>query len=377
MLWFWLIAAAVAAFTGLLIAGRAAAATRRLSLETETPAVAVYRRQMSELDDLATRDLIPDSEIEAARTEASRRLLSASDTAPAPEKTGSPRVRLIITALAAVTALGALGLYLLLGRPGMPDQPYRARLTAWRNTDPSHLTPPEMAAVLKVITAEHPDDPQAFAYLGRAQMAAGEPGEAARAFAHASKLSPKDPDLKVAYGEAMMTVGEGKITPDARAAFEAALAINPGHDGARYYLARAKIASGDVAGGLADWKTLVATLPAGDPHRQLVEGQILLVEKTGGLTDPAAEQADASSAGNQSAFIQAMVSRLAARLQAQPDDPDGWARLVRAYGVLKDDKAKAAALDRARQLFAKRPDALAKIEAQAQGGAPAPSMPGQ
>jgi len=121
----------------------------------------------------------------------------------------------------------------------------------------------------------------------------------------------------------------------------------------------------------------VATLPAGDPHRQLVEGQILLVEKTGGLTDPAAEQADASSAGNQSAFIQAMVSRLAARLQAQPDDPDGWARLVRAYGVLKDDKAKAAALDRARQLFAKRPDALAKIEAQAQGGAPAPSMPGQ
>lgn len=382
MLWFWLIAAAVAALTGLLIAGRAAAAARRLSQDDEAPAVAVYRRQMSELDDLARRDLIPGSEIEAARTEASRRLLGAADSAPPPEAAGTPRIRLIISVVSALAALGALGLYLVLGHPGMSDQPYQARLSAWRKADASSLNPPELAAVMKVITAEHPDDPQAFAYLGRAQMAAGEPGEAARAFAHAARLAPKDADLRVAYGEAMMTVGEGKITPDARNAFAEALAINPAHDGARYYLARAKIADGDVPGGLADWRALAASLPQGDAHRQLVEAQIAEVEKTGGLTDAASDQAAQASApaadgaaASQSAFIQAMVARLAARLEAKPDDPDGWARLVRAYGVLKDEKGKAAALARARQLFARRPGDLAKVEAQANGAGPTPSAP--
>ena len=60
-----------------------------------------------------------------------------------------------------------------------------------------------------------------------------------------------------------------------------------------------------------------------------------------------------------------MVGRLADRLERQPDDPAGWARLVHAYGVLKNDKAQAGALARARQLFARRPDALAPIEAEA------------
>ena len=41
--------------------------------------------------------------------------------------------------------------------------------------------------------------------------------------------------------------------------------------------------------------------------------------------------------------INAMVSGLAARLKANPNDPQGWLRLIRAYSVLGEtDKAKAA-----------------------------------
>jgi cytochrome c-type biogenesis protein CcmH len=108
-----------------------------------------------------------------------------------------------------------------------------------------------------------------------------------------------------------------------------------------------------------------------------VLAQIDEVEKAGGLPPPAAEaqaqaQAQAQTrpggepaAGGQQAFIHAMVDRLAARLQASPDDPDGWVRLVRSYGVLKDGAAQAKALARARTIFAGRPDVLARIEAEA------------
>jgi cytochrome c-type biogenesis protein CcmH len=56
-----------------------------------------------------------------------------------------------------------------------------------------------------------------------------------------------------------------------------------------------------------------------------------------------------------------MVAGLAARLQTNPNDPEGWQRLVRAYAVLGDtEKAKAALAD-ARKAMAKNPAALAAI----------------
>ena len=54
-----------------------------------------------------------------------------------------------------------------------------------------------------------------------------------------------------------------------------------------------------------------------------------------------------------------MVDRLAARVKAQPDDPQGWARLIRAYGVLGQTARRDAAITEARRLFRDRPDALA------------------
>ncbi len=53
-----------------------------------------------------------------------------------------------------------------------------------------------------------------------------------------------------------------------------------------------------------------------------------------------------------------MVDRLAKRLQTQPDDPQGWARLIRAYGVLGRKDRQDAAVAEARRLFKDRPDAL-------------------
>jgi cytochrome c-type biogenesis protein CcmH len=60
-----------------------------------------------------------------------------------------------------------------------------------------------------------------------------------------------------------------------------------------------------------------------------------------------------------------MVASLAAKLAAHPDDPEGWARLVRSYGVLHDRSAQADALAKARRALAGRADALAAVEGEA------------
>jgi cytochrome c-type biogenesis protein CcmH len=65
------------------------------------------------------------------------------------------------------------------------------------------------------------------------------------------------------------------------------------------------------------------------------------------------------------AMVNGMVAQLADRLAANPDDPEGWARLVRSYIVLgRADDAKAA-LAKARAALAAKPDGLAPIEAEA------------
>jgi cytochrome c-type biogenesis protein CcmH len=61
-------------------------------------------------------------------------------------------------------------------------------------------------------------------------------------------------------------------------------------------------------------------------------------------------------------MIRAMVARQAAQLQAQPDDPQGWGRLIRSYGILGDQPSQKAALARAQALFKNRPDAWRAVE---------------
>ena len=64
-------------------------------------------------------------------------------------------------------------------------------------------------------------------------------------------------------------------------------------------------------------------------------------------------------------MINGMVAQLADKLAANPDDAEGWARLVRSYGVLGRGDDARAALARARAALAGKPDRLAVVEAEA------------
>jgi cytochrome c-type biogenesis protein CcmH len=379
---FWIVTASLAAGAAALVIGRAAAAARRAAVGGEDPALAVYRRQLAELEEAAAGGLLGPEELKAARAEAARRLLRTADAASLPERAGGRASRLAAACTAILAATLALGGYLLLGAPGLPDQPYAKRLAAWRHADPATLDPPRMAAVLREIVRSRPHDPQAYEYLGRAEMAAGDPFDAGRAFAQAAALSPGRPDLLSAEGEALVQDAGGKVTPEALAAFRAVLGLDPKDTAARYYLARAQIAGGDTKAGLDAWRALAADLTPTDPRRPLLTSEIARVEQ-GGMPDAPAALAQAAPraaggvvAGPQAAFIHAMVDRQASELQAHPDDPAGWARLVRSYRVLGDAAGEARALNEARRLFASRPAALAPIEAQARGEGGAFAPPG-
>jgi cytochrome c-type biogenesis protein CcmH len=93
-----------------------------------------------------------------------------------------------------------------------------------------------------------------------------------------------------------------------------------------------------------------AAAAAGVPVPQLAQG-----------TAPAAAPPDGANTVQQKAMIEGMVAKLAARLQTEPNDADGWMRLGRAYAVLGRRDAAVDAYDRA---VALRPgDAAVRVQA--------------
>ncbi|MFN3521904.1 MAG: c-type cytochrome biogenesis protein CcmI [Phenylobacterium sp.] len=355
MISFWVVAALLSAAAAGLVLQRAARAGA--SAPAEDPALSLYRRQLQEIDDLAERGLLGEAERKSAHAEAGRRLLGADARRAASWSAGGSRRAIL--AIATAGPLLAIGLYLSVGSPGAPDQPYAARLDQWVRTPPERLDPPRLAAVLKALVARRPNDPEAFRYLAMAEAASGDTAEASRALRRAIELAPERIDLWEALSEVLLVEAEGAVTPQAEAALRQALKRDPESVMARFHLARGRIEAGDRAGGLADWRALLADLKPDDPRRATLQAAIADAEKAPAPAPPPA------FAGDQLEAIRGMVAGLAARLEESPDDAEGWVRLVRSYAVLGDDAARDAALAKARARYAERPDVLQALDAAA------------
>jgi cytochrome c-type biogenesis protein CcmH len=349
MLLFWVVAGLLAAAAAGLIVIRAAGAAGQAA--AADPAPGLYRRQLSELDDLADRGLLGESEKRSAHAEAARRLLAATEAAPAPWNADAGARGLVLLAAFAAPGL-ALLLYLKIGAVGTPDQPYAQRLAVWQRTDLRALSAPEIAAVLRKATSERPTEAEGFRLLGLAESASQNPIAAVRALKRATALAPDRAELWQLLGEAEVAAAGGKVDAEAQATFRRLLALQPGEPSARFFLARAKADSGDRAGAEADLTGLMADLPAGDERRGAVQAELGRLENRPNLgADP-----------QQMAMIRGMVAGLAARLDASPDDPDGWVRLVRAYAVLGDTAKRDAAYASARARYAAKPAVLEQLD---------------
>ncbi len=120
----------------------------------------------------------------------------------------------------------ALLAYLPLGRVDLPGRPYAHEAEARRKAFPQTLTFQEQGQRLRDRLYETPQDAEAWFFLGTYYLQTGENLRAVQAFERAGKLAPSSQNFS-ALGEALIALNEGKITPEARKAFEEALKLDP------------------------------------------------------------------------------------------------------------------------------------------------------
>lgn len=259
MIVFWTLAGLATAFAGWLVLTAARQGLTVIPVPSDTASA-----ELAELDRLKERGLLDDAAYAGARAEAGRRLLA--DATPEPVAHVGSRDRTIVMAAVVATAAAALGLYFVIGQPGLPDQTYERRIDEWAAT-PEALDAPQMAAVLTRAVKRDPKNVTALTMLGAARFQAEDPIGAASAFRRALEIEPNDPQSWARLGESLVRANEGTVGTDAEAAFVEAVRRDPNQLGARFFLGQAAMARGDTARAQEMWGPLIAVLDPADPRR--------------------------------------------------------------------------------------------------------------
>jgi len=348
MIWFWMMA-------GFLILVALAALLRPLIWRTGrgadegAAAVAMFRRQLADIDtELAQGRLVSD-EAAATRTEITRRMLASADRERGEAAAANPaeiswRIAAAV-GVAGILPAAAIAVYFAVGAPAAINLPTAASTTA-RPHDATELA--AAADQLKARLEREPDHPEGWVLLGRTLATLQRFDEADDAYRRAISLKPDQPQLHAELGEVLVLEAGGTVTPAAEAEFG-----KSGNDPrARFYGAEADLQRGDNGAAKTALQALLADAPVDAPWRKIVAARLAEIapgEPQAGAKTPAGPTAkDIAAAQSMSpeerqAMIRGMVERLAARLDQNPEDKEGWARLAHAYDVLGEtEKAQAA-----------------------------------
>jgi len=345
---------------------------RRSDASTADYDLSVFSDQMKELDRDRDRGLIGDSEYDSARAEIGRRILAAKrDAEPAATGQSDQSRRNLAAALTVLIAvpLIAAPLYLWRGNPGVEGGPVAVRSAPSAAPDTAGLQ--DSIARLEQRLADNPQDFDGWVLLGRSYMVTQQPLRAIEAYTKASALRPDEAAVHSFLGEAIVFSADGVVTPTARDAFARSFAADASDPAARFYLALADAQAGNIQEAFDAWLALARDTPPDAPWFPVLRDHLqdaardlnvdLAALLPGAPRPPAApappqrgpSQADIEAAQDMSPtdrqeMIRSMVARLAARLEENPNDPEGWDRLARSYRVLGETKKAEQAEARAR-----------------------------
>ncbi len=361
---FWIISALLTVVVAVVLLSPLMRASARASLYDEGEA-AVYRDQLRELERDKAAGLISADDADYARAEIGRRLLAIAGRAKTGGEAAEPseasaarsggRRRHTFSQAFILLCLPVIGLagYLEIGSPGSPDSPLAARIE--NPGDDVDL----LVAKVEQHLASNPGDGNGWNVLAPVYFRIGRLDDAELAYRNAIRILGPDAERMNGLGETLVLRSDGIVTADAQMAFQAALKIEPNNPRADFYLALALEQSGRRAEALAAFQDIAKASPPTAPWMQLVN-QHIAANSTGvplanapavsaQSTAPAAPgnpsaddiaNAQQMSEADRGEMIRGMVASLDARLKEDPNNFEGWMRLVRSYALLKD-KAQA------------------------------------
>ena len=114
------------------------------------------------------------------------------------------------------------------------------------------------------------DNDWAWTNLADGMQRNGDTEGAAEVLQNAVRRHPRDADLWVAYGYALVVHGGNLMGPAAQLAFQRAAAIAPNHPGPRFFYGLALAQGGNYDEAERVWRALLPTVPADSQYRTII-----------------------------------------------------------------------------------------------------------
>ena len=274
-------------------------------------------------------------------------------------------IALVIVALSAA-------LYSQLGSPQLDAQPLedrqQERLVAQQQDQQQKAALQQALSEATDAAALNPDSVEAQLSLALAYARLDDFGNEIAALRRALRLSDGAPVIKAMLAEALSRQADGQITLPARDLIAEVLGVLPNEPRALFMAGLAAYQDEAYGAAVEIWSQLYQTAPKTSPWPQLAKRNIITAAQEGGLDlpegfDEGQDLSEAASAianasdADQQEMIKAMVEGLEARLGDNPDDRQGWQRLVQARRVLNDREGLLRALAGAAKAQADNKDA--------------------
>jgi len=321
----------------------------KAGLQGQARNLEVYKAQLQELAADRKNGLLGKAEADTARLEIERRLLKAAQTGEKNAAAAGAASRPLLITLTIVTLLLSVGFYLYIGMPGMKDFALKDQKHSVSQRAAQNSKSPEMireVAAIRQHLLQKPDDVAAWRALGQYQSELDNRAAAAQAFQQWYQREPENIDAAVIYGESLIMMSNGRISPAALLLLNKAQKMQPRNPAVRHYLAMAEYQAGRVEQALAGWRQLAAESKPDVPWMPQLRAWIRQAESDLGIESadngavaPALKAKDRAameqmSAEEQLAMIKSMVGRLQDRMDRNPENAEGWLRLAKAYMVL-------------------------------------------
>jgi cytochrome c-type biogenesis protein CcmH len=173
--------------------------------------------------------------------------------------------RAAFEAVGAALLLGLAG-YALQGRPELPAQPTAPRQDAARLEEAEIEMRDKMGGGF--------GNARAYLIAADGAMRAGIPAAAVGFIRRGLQDHPRDPDLWLGLGNALIVHNEGVISPAATFAFQKAADIAPAHPGPAFFMGLALAQNGRFAEARTVWSELLARAPADAEWRGDLEARL-------------------------------------------------------------------------------------------------------
>jgi cytochrome c-type biogenesis protein CcmH len=355
----------------------------------------VYKDQLINIGSELTRGIITADEGERIKAEVGRRILDLGKRKQFPFKKETKLLGIILSVcFLVILGLGGSVIYQKFGAPGYAnisqnqriknaDKLIKGRATqeqllALRIDEPSLITPEgnygELVQKLRQKVAERPTDLEGLKLLTGIETKIGNIDGAVksqRQFLEVLGNNASDIDF-FNYADLLINQVDGVVSPQADKALRSALEINPQNGGAKYYIGLMLAQNDRPDLAIRLWKQLLNKDDIVSPWIPLIRADIErlavlagdtkfklpTMESIPGPTSEDIENASSMTESEREDMIRGMVSRLSERLSTKGGNPNEWARLINALGILGEFQNANSVWEEAKNIFKGSPNAL-------------------